>query len=141
MSPEALTDPDNIDSRSDLYALGAVGYYLLTGRQVFEGNIMEILGHHLHTEPIPPSERLGREVLPELEAVIMQGLAKDPADRPDSARAIRERLAACFEIRRWRQADARAWWEEYEDVLRPGTTESAALEVTRVLEVDPKSTS
>ncbi len=141
MSPEALTNPDNIDSRSDLYALGAVGYYLLTGQQVFEGSIMEILGHHLHTEPMPPSERLGRELPPELEAVIMQCLAKNPDERPDGAREIRERLAACFEIRRWRQADARAWWEKYEDVLRPGATDSAALEVTRALEVDSEISS
>jgi serine/threonine-protein kinase len=136
MAPEALIDPDNIDSRSDLYALGAVGYYLLTGQQVFEGNIMEILGHHLHTEPTPPSERLGHQLPPELEAVIMQCLSKKPEDRPDTARDIRERLAACFEIRRWRQADARAWWEKYENVLRPATTNSSADDVTRALDVD-----
>lgn len=136
MSPEALTDPDSIDGRSDLYALGAVGYYMLTGKPVFEGSIVEILGHHLHTRPAPPSERLGREVLPELEAVIMQCLAKKPEDRPDGAREIRERLAACFEIRRWRQADARAWWEKYDDVLYPAAADSSADEVTRALHVD-----
>ena len=136
MSPEALTDPDTVDGRSDLYALGAVGYFMLTGKPVFEGSIVEILGHHLHTQPIPPSERLGCEVLPELEAVIMQCLAKDPEERPDGARQIRERLAACFEIRRWRQADARAWWEKYDEVLRPGSAEPAVLEITRALGVN-----
>jgi serine/threonine-protein kinase len=136
MSPEALTDPDNIDGRSDLYALGAVGYYMLTGGPVFGGSIIEVLGHQLHTQPTPPSEKLGRAVPPELEAVIMQCLAKNPDERPDGAREIRERLAACFEIRRWRQADARAWWEKYEHVLGPGADVSSDDEVTRVLDVD-----
>jgi len=136
MAPEALTDPDNIDGRSDIYSLGAVAYYMLTGEQVFTGNIVEIIGHHLHTEPTPPSKRLGRELPVELEAVIMQCLAKNPEERPDSAREIRERLAACFEIRRWRQADARAWWEKHEDVLQPGSADTSDVEVTRVLDGD-----
>ncbi len=136
MSPEALTDPDTIDGRSDLYALGAVGYYMLTGKPVFEGSIVEILGHHLHTQPIPPSERLGCEVLPELEAVIMQCLAKKPEERPDGAREIRERLAACFEIRRWRQADARAWWSEHGASLECEPLDAGHLAVTETLAVD-----
>ncbi len=136
MAPEALSDPDNVDHRSDLYALGAVGYYMLTGEQVFTGNIVEICGHHLHTEPTPPSERLGRELPVELEAVIMQCLAKKPEERPHSAREMRERLAACFEVRRWRQADARVWWEKYEDVLQPGTGDASSLEVTRTLAME-----
>ena len=136
MAPEALSDPDNIDGRSDIYALGAVAYYMLTGEQVFTGNVVEIIGHHLHTEPTPPSERLGRELPVELEAVVMQCLAKDPDQRPDSAREMRERLAACFEIRRWRQADARAWWERNERVLRPEVAETSDTEVTRVLDAD-----
>jgi serine/threonine-protein kinase len=136
MAPEALSDPDNIDGRSDIYALGAVAYYMLTGQQVFTGNVVEIIGHHLHTEPTPPSERLGRDLPVELEAVVMQCLAKDPDHRPDSAREMRERLAACFEIRRWRQADARAWWEKNEGVLRPEVADTSDSEVTRVLDAD-----
>ena len=137
MSPEALTDPDTIDGRSDLYCPGCGRLLHVDGQAgLFEGSIVEILGHHLHTEPTPPSERLGCEVLPELEAVIMQCLAKNPEERPDGARQIRERLAACFEIRRWRQADARAWWEKYDEVLRPGSAEPAVLEITRALDVN-----
>jgi serine/threonine-protein kinase len=139
MAPEALTDPENIDGRSDIYALGAVAYFMLTGEQVFTGNVVEIIGHHLHTEPTPPSKRLGRELPVELESVIMQCLAKDPEQRPDSARAMRERLTACFEIRRWRQADARTWWERYEDVLRPENADPTDGEVTRVLDADLNS--
>ena len=60
LSPEAITSPDAVDARSDLYAVGGVAYYLLTGRYVFEGKtVVEVCGHQLHTAPTPPSERLG----------------------------------------------------------------------------------
>jgi len=136
LAPEALTDPDTIDGRSDLYALGAVGYFLLTGEQVFTGNIVEICGHHLHTEPIPPSERLGRELPYELEAVVMQCLAKKPDDRPQSAGEIRARLAASLDVPRWRQADAQAWWQEHGEAVQPEPADSSQVEVTRTLAVD-----
>jgi serine/threonine-protein kinase len=136
LAPEALTDPDNIDGRSDLYALGAVGYFLLTGEQVFTGNIVEICGHHLHTDPIPPSERLGREVPFELEALLMECLAKNPDDRPQSAGEIRTRLAASLEVPRWRQADAEAWWQEHGETLEPETDNGSHNDVTRTLAVD-----
>jgi len=140
LAPEALTDPDTVDARSDLYALGAVGYFLLTGEQVFTGNIVEIFGHHLHTEPTPPSERLGRELPAELEAVVMQCLAKKPDDRPQSASEIRERLAACRDTPRWRQADARTWWKEHGEAPQPEPADGSHSEVTRILAVDLKRT-
>jgi serine/threonine-protein kinase len=137
LAPEALTDPDTVDSRSDLYALGAVGYYLLTGEQVFTGNVVEICGHHLHTEPTPPSERLGRDLPTELEAVVMQCLAKKPEDRPQTAREIRERLAEIRDIPRWRQADARDWWQQRGEILQPDPADSVHSDITRTLAVDP----
>ncbi|MEJ2581905.1 MAG: serine/threonine-protein kinase [Acidobacteriota bacterium] len=137
LAPEAITDPDNIDGRSDLYSLGAAAYYMLTGQQVFTGNIVEICGHHLHTEPIPPSERLGREVPFELEAVVMQCLAKNPDDRPQSAGEIRARLAASLEVPRWRQVDAQAWWQAYGEAIGSAAEEEPDSDVTRTLAVDP----
>ena len=136
LAPEALINPETIDGRSDLYALGAVGYYLLTGEQVFTGSIVEICGHHLHTEPIPPSERLGRELPYELEAVVMECLAKKPDDRPQSAGEIRARLAASLEVPRWRQADAHAWWQEHGETLHPEAADTSNSDVTRTLAVD-----
>ena len=136
LAPEALIDPDSIDGRSDLYALGAVGYYLLTGEQVFTGSLVEVCGHHLHTEPIPPSERLGRELPYEIEAVVMECLAKKPEDRPQSAGEIRARLAASLEVPRWRQVDADAWWREHGEALQPEVADTSNSDVTRTLAVN-----
>jgi serine/threonine-protein kinase len=140
LAPEALTDPDSVDGRSDLYALGAVGYFMLTGEQVFTGNIVEICGHHLHTEPVPPSERLGRELPFELEALVMECLAKNPGDRPQSAAEIRARLAASLEVPRWRQVDAEAWWHEHGEALQHEPVDATHSDVTRTLAVNPNRT-
>jgi serine/threonine-protein kinase len=105
MAPEAVSAPESVDARTDIYALGAVGYYLLTGAHVFGGrSVLEVVAHHLHSEPVPPSTRVGVAVSAELEAVILACLAKRPADRPASARALRERLAACAAAGRWTSA-------------------------------------
>ena len=86
MAPEAITAPETLDARSDLYSLGAVGYYLLVGADVFTGrSVVEVCGHHLHSEPVPPSERAEARVPPDLEAVLLSCLAKAPAERPDGA--------------------------------------------------------
>jgi serine/threonine-protein kinase len=109
MAPEAITAPEAVDARTDLYALGAVGYFLLTGRDVFGGrNALEVCGHHLHSTPVPPSERLGARIPADLEALILSCLAKDPAARPADARALRAALRACRGAGSWRAADAAA---------------------------------
>src|SRR5690606_27536390 len=72
MAPESLTAPDALDARADLYALGAVGYYLLTGTHVFSGkSIVEVCAHHLHTRPEPPSKRCDAPIAAELEALLL----------------------------------------------------------------------
>ncbi len=110
MSPEQILDPPSIDARSDLYALGAVGYYLLTGGFVFEGtNAIEICAQHLSAEPELPSLRVERAIDPELELLIMQCLEKKREDRPESAKEIARRLAA-LSIERWSDDDAASWW-------------------------------
>ena len=113
MAPEALIAPDDVDGRSDLYALGAVGYFLVTGQHVFEGGTtVEVCSHHLHTEPTPPSERLGREVPNDLERLILACLAKDPVDRPQTAIDLEKRLAGC-EVPAWDTEQGAAWWVEH----------------------------
>ncbi len=110
MSPEQILDPPSIDARSDLYALGAVGYYLLTGDFVFEGtNAIEICAQHLSSEPELPSLRTEREVDPELELLIMQCLEKKRDDRPSSALEVAHRLDG-LAIEAWSQDRASEWW-------------------------------
>lgn len=110
MAPEAIKDPSSVGVGSDLYALGAVGYFLLTGEHVFDGtSVIEICSRHLHETPQPPSERTGSPVPPDLERLILDCLAKEPGDRPASAQVFLERLLAC-RLPDWSQADAQKWW-------------------------------
>jgi hypothetical protein len=114
MTPEAVEAPEQVDARSDLYAVGAVAYFLLTGRPVFEGrSAVEVLAHHLHDAPILPSERLGRVIEPGLEALILRCLAKDRAHRPADASALLAALEAgpALHVPAWTPQDARGWWE------------------------------
>ncbi len=111
LSPEAINDPDAIDARSDLYSLGAVGYYLLTGTHVFSGKtLVEVCSHHLHTAPEPPSQRLGGAVPADLEELLLTCLAKDPAERPFAAAVLRDALGALESAGSWTDTAARTWW-------------------------------
>jgi eukaryotic-like serine/threonine-protein kinase len=93
LAPEALLEPETVDGRSDLYAVGAVGYFLLTGTPPFTGRtVLDVLTQHLHAEPVPPSKRLGAPVPRELEALILRCLAKAPEARPVSAAALCDAL-------------------------------------------------
>jgi len=148
MAPETVTAPETVDARTDLYALGAVGYWLVTGTHVFGGkSIFEVCSHHLHSVPDPPSTRLGAPVAKDLEAVLLACLAKRPDDRPASAHVLRERLRACAAAGRWTNARAAQWWAVHRHELRSGAGGSAAsadadaraphLKVTRIADESP----
>ena len=113
MAPEAIRDPKSADPRSDLYAVGAVGYFLLTGTPVFSGRgALETIHHHLQTSPEPLSKRLGRPVPADLEALVLSCLAKDPAARPESARALARAFGSCADVPAWNETEAEGWWRE-----------------------------
>ncbi len=138
LSPEAMTMPELADPRSDLYALGAVGYFLLTGHPVFEGaTVAEIIGHHLHTEPIAPSRRDNQAVPADLEAIILQCLRKSPEKRPQSARALREALRRCDGVKPWTSDDATAWWRRFRTTDAPpeARVEGAPSDLTVTVDV------
>ncbi len=115
IAPEAIAHPERLDAASDLYAVGALGYFLLTGAPVFTGaGAFELFGQHLHTAPVPPSERAGREVPAPLERLILACLAKSPAQRPATAHALRAALLADGPlVATWSEADAAGWWRAH----------------------------
>jgi tRNA A-37 threonylcarbamoyl transferase component Bud32 len=118
LAPELITDASAFSPLSDLYALSGVAYYLLTGRNVFEGtSSVEICAMHLHDEPVPPSQLTTREISSDLEAIVMAGLAKEPADRPQGAGVMSERLAQCRDYGAWTQDQAQKWWADNRGAL------------------------
>lgn len=111
MPPEAITAPQTVDERSDLYSLGAVAYFLLTGHPVFSGNtVADVLRSHLRDAPQRPSRRLGATVDPDLELLVLQCLAKDQAHRPQSIEEFEQLLNNCESVNSWHRSDAANWW-------------------------------
>jgi serine/threonine-protein kinase len=111
MAPE-MANGEPIDRRADLYALGCVAYWLLTGQLVFEADSpLRMLIQHIQASPVPPGIRSGQPIPPGLETLVMRCLAKKPGDRPASADEIVAELDRIPLDRRWTQADAREWWE------------------------------
>jgi len=116
LSPEAITTPEAVDERTDIYALGAVAYYLLTGRDVFSGEtVVEVLSRHMLQEPQPPSIHLAKPLPSDLEQLVLQCLAKEPAARPPSAASLRASLLACADASRYERADSLSWWREHRE--------------------------
>jgi hypothetical protein len=144
LSPEGLASPEKVDARSDVYQLGSVAYYLLTGRHVFFGdNMVEVLAQHLHKPPVPPSQVLGHPVSPELERIVLACLAKAQDDRPRDAAVLAEAFAGCAVSGEWTQAIAGRWWSEWRE--RHPLDSDGARDATGSLpsgwEIDPRQRS
>jgi serine/threonine-protein kinase len=124
MAPE-MAAGETVDLRADLYALGCVGYYLLTGTLLFEVTTpMQMVLKHIQAVPELPSMRLGRPVPAELELLIMRCLAKAPADRPSDAATLADELGTAG-ADAWQQSDARRWWETTFAPMGPEETRAA----------------
>jgi tRNA A-37 threonylcarbamoyl transferase component Bud32 len=114
MSPEAVEHPNAVDARSDLYSLGAVGYFLVTGQPLFDWlTLGEVLMHQVKDMPLRPSERLGKPVSSDLEELLMRCLAKSPAARPLNARELDEALSRCRSNGDWTREMAEDWWRKF----------------------------
>jgi hypothetical protein len=136
ISPDTKRESDGCDARGDLYALGAVGYYLLTGRPVFDtGNVIEIMRAHVETPPLPPSQRTERLISRELELLILMCLEKMPADRPQSAAEMVALLTQCVPEQTWSTADANEWWRQHQGTVGsdPGATVTQDLSLGATL--------
>lgn len=128
ISPEAILTPDDVSAGADIYGLGCVAYFLLTGKPPFQGdNVVAICANHLHTPPTPPSKH--RAVPEDLERVVLRCLAKNPDDRPESAAALARELAGCADAANYRPADAEAFWARVGPML-------SAVETADVTQAD-----
>ena len=109
MAPEMALG-EQCDGRADLYALGCVGYYLLTGTLVFDATSgLQMIAKQVHEEPVPPSQRTELDVSPELERVVLACLAKEPGARPQGAHELAQRLGEVA-IEPWSEEEAARWW-------------------------------
>jgi eukaryotic-like serine/threonine-protein kinase len=132
MPPESLRGDLGVDGRADLYALAAVGCFLLSGRPVFEaGSVLEVCALHLNAPPRAPSLVLGSKLPEDLEALLLRCLAKEPAQRPAGAAELRRELCACA-VPAWTEEEARAWWAGHRDAGGPAdpSAPTAALDTT-----------
>jgi serine/threonine-protein kinase len=113
MAPEIIMARGEIDRRADVYALGCVAYFILTGQRVFDGDTpMQALIDHVHTVPTPPSRRSTLLIPPELDDIVMQCLEKDPAKRPQDAMKLRRMLETCQTCNAWSSAKGAEWWRK-----------------------------
>jgi eukaryotic-like serine/threonine-protein kinase len=132
MSPESIQTPAAVDARSDIYSVGAVGYFLLTGQPVFQStSLVELCQQHVTGVPESPSQRLGRTVSAQLEAALLSCLEKNPAKRPQTARDLAAMLDRATVADQWSLDEAEAWWGRHErSILAAATTPAAAGTVT-----------
>jgi eukaryotic-like serine/threonine-protein kinase len=111
MSPEIGSGSPDVDWRADIYALGCVAYWLVTGQPVFDGaNPMQVVMAQIHKQPVPPSKRTSAKVPEALEEIILACLQKDPNDRPQTMQELGQKLRAVPLESPWTEERARQWW-------------------------------
>jgi len=137
MSPEAIEASANTDACSDLYSVGAVGYYLLTGQGVFPAaTASELFRKRLEEKPVPPSDRIGRPICPHLEAIILRCLEREPNARPQSAAELIALLAASPRIAEWNVEQRSAWWVAHREAIsRAQATELEPVEGAKTVNI------
>jgi serine/threonine-protein kinase len=114
IAPEMVRGDRAPDHRVDIYTLGCVGYWLLTGQLVFQAaNAIQLMYQHANAVPVPPSVRSELDIGPELDGVILRCLAKLPEDRPQSAAELARLLAAAAPLGAWNEERAHRWWDRH----------------------------
>ena len=129
MPPEMIRTETEIDARADLYSLGCVAYWLLTGHPVFEAkSAMDVMIQHVNVEPDPPSSRSELEIDSGLETIVLGCLKKERDERPASAAELMERLENLAISRAWTADRSRQWWKRHV----PGPKSAPAAEAVAV---------
>jgi serine/threonine protein kinase len=114
MAPEIIVGEADVDRRADVYALGCVAYFLLTGQLVFEADTpMKMLMQHVHAKPVPPSQRTELRIPRELDELVLSCLEKDPMARPQNAEELFRMAVGCTTCETWTQVSARNWWQTH----------------------------
>jgi serine/threonine-protein kinase len=114
MAPEIILGEADVDRRADVYALGCVAYYLLTGQLVFEADSpMKMFLQHVQTPPIPPSQRTELRIPRELDELVLACLEKDPNKRPQDAEQLLQMAHRCRTCDTWDSSAAKSWWEKH----------------------------
>jgi serine/threonine-protein kinase len=114
MAPEVILGGTEVDRRVDIYAVGCVAYYLLTGQLVFEADTpMKTFVKHVKETPVPPSQRTELSVPKALDDLILRCLEKDPDKRPQDAQELLEQMTRCRVAGAWDHERARVWWETH----------------------------
>ncbi len=132
LAPEAITEPSLVGPRTDLYAVGCVGYFLLSGLRLFEGKTaVDVCIQHATRAPTPLSEIVGLHVPPALEEVIFHCLEKAPASRPASAADLAAALHTCGPFPDWDEPRAADWWNHHRrhEVAPTGATPTLTITV------------
>ncbi len=128
MPPEAIQGSAPADPRSDLYSLGALGYYLLTGQYIFDAEtIAEVHEKQLSSAPVPPSQRTTNPISPEMERILLACLEKDMGRRPQSSGELQTWLLATPNATQWTLEARAAWWQDYERQSAASPEETAAI--------------
>jgi serine/threonine protein kinase len=138
LSPEAVERPETVNTLSDVYAVGGVAYFLVTGQPPFTGKtVMEICMKHVRVAPDSPSKRLGHPILPGLEGLILRCLAKKPEERPASARVLGEELDLLEPATPWTQAEANLWWDTFKAAGKDESTPTLTEGQGKTIAVQP----
>ena len=112
MSPEVILGEADVDARADVYAIGCLAYWMLTGQRVFESDsTTKLLIDHVNTAPVPPSQRTELAIPREFEKIVLACLEKDPDRRPQSAEELWQMWLNCQSAETWSREVARHWWE------------------------------
>jgi serine/threonine-protein kinase len=137
MAPETILGDSDVDRRADVYALGCVAYFLLTGQLVFEADTpMKMLMQHVQSPPVAPSQRTEMRIPREVDELVLACLQKDPNLRPQDAGALFRMACGCKSFDSWTQELARTWWEKHlPELTGPLSVDPLADEPTKAFTV------
>jgi serine/threonine-protein kinase len=114
MAPEIILGEADVDRRADVYALGCVLYYLLTGQLVFEADTpMKMLMQHVQATPVPPSQRSELPIPKQLDEMVLKCLEKDPDERPQDAMELLQLAHSTCSCGSWTGESSQRWWEQH----------------------------